>query len=741
MAPRNPEPRPSLHQHYHHLLQAQEQQPLLQPPLHLQSPQQHLQLPPEQQQQQQQQLLLRPTFPRLWSRLSYVSKRSFRSHSSSFEADDEFSDSDMEDGSAGQGVRRRRHGAFGGPARYPNEDTRPTSPKELAGWYMYSFAAETYVICAIGSFIPILLESLARENGVLIKDRTTPCKASYEKGAAGGDAKGSQCVVNVLGVEINTASFAMYTFSVSVLLQALLVVSISCAADHGNYRKKLLLIFAGIGSASVMAYIFVTKHVYLLGAVLAIISNTSFGASFVLLNSFLPLLVRHHPRREFAEATAALTPDLDPSPGSQPLSQPLSAATDAAPHGDDGDESEALLDSTAALLRENGLTRVRTREDLTSIELQLSTEISGKGIGIGYCAGLFVQCVAILIVFRLKNSTWSQRLVLLFVGTWWAAFTIPAAMWLRPRPGPPLPAAAVFSSKKRGGGGIRDSLRAWIAYTAYAWRALFRTVSLARQLIDIVLFLAAWFLLSDAIATTSSTAILFAKTQLRMEPWALAMINVISTVAGIAGALSWPPVSRRFGLRPHQTILACIALFELIPLYGLAGYLPFVRRWGVMGLQQPWEMFPLAAVYGFVLGGLSGYCRSLYGELIPPGSEAAFYALYAITDKGSSVFGPAIVGAIIDATEEIRPAFWFLAVMVGLPAPLIWFIDVDRGKAEGERLAEVIEGFKAEGEEESDEDTHSQGYDEDELENDRRGPILGGYDERDDGLAESGPRR
>jgi MFS-type transporter involved in bile tolerance (Atg22 family) len=55
------------------------------------------------------------------------------------------------------------------------------------------------------------------------------------------------------------------------------------------------------------------------------------------------------------------------------------------------------------------------------------------------------------------------------------------------------------------------------------------------------------------------------------------------------------------------------------------------------------------------MGGLSSFCRSLFGELIPPGFEAAFYALYAITDKGSSVFGPAIVGAITDATGEIRP--------------------------------------------------------------------------------------
>ena len=106
-------------------------------------------------------------------------------------------------------------------------------------------------------------------------------------------------------------------------------------------------------------------------------------------------------------------------------------------------------------------------------------------------------------------------------------------------------------------------------------------------------------------------------------------------------------------------------------------------------------MYPLGAVYGFVLGGLSSYCRSLFGELIPPGSEAAFYALYAITDKGSSIFGPAIVGQIVDRTGEIRPAFWFLAALVGLPAPLIYFVNVERGKAEGEKLAEVIEGFKS----------------------------------------------
>lgn len=474
----------------------------------------------------------------------------------------------------------------------------------------------------------------------------------------------------------------MYTFSISVLLQALLVVSISSAADHGQYRKKLLLALAWIGSCSVMLFIFISKDLYILGAILTIISNVAFGASFVLLNSFLPLLVRNHPRVLYADL--ASTPALSTNVGSQRLEPPLGEEDT-----EDTEETQTLPDnsSATALLYDgvdhNELSKVLTHADQTSVELKLSTELSAKGIGIGYAAGLFVQCCAILILIRMHSTTWSLRVVLFFIGAWWAVFTIPAAFWLRPRPGPPLPA-----------GSSRSGFKALVSYTTFAWKSLYQTVRLAKRLVDIILFLAAWFLLSDAIATTSSTAILFAKTSLNMESWALGLISVISTITGIAGALSWSYISRRFNLKPHQTLLACIALFELIPLYGLLGYLPFVRAWGVIGLQQWWEMFPLAAVYGFVLGGLSSYCRAVYGELIPPGSEAAFYALYAITDKGSSVFGPFIVASIIEATGEIRPAFWFLACLVGLPAPLIYFVDAERGRLEAQKLARVIEGMR-----------------------------------------------
>jgi UMF1 family MFS transporter len=128
----------------------------------------------------------------------------------------------------------------------------------------------------------------------------------------------------------------------------------------------------------------------------------------------------------------------------------------------------------------------------------------------------------------------------------------------------------------------------------------------------------------------------------------------------------------------------------IIPLYGLLGYIPFIQSWGVGGLQKAWEIYPLGFIHGFVMGGLSSYCRSFYGLLIPPGSEAAFYALYAITDKGSSAVGPAVVGVIVDRVGSIRPAFIFLAVLIALPAPLIWMVDVKKGHADAVRMAGII---------------------------------------------------
>ena len=573
---------------------------------------------------------------------------------------------------------------------YEGEDLRPTSVKELWGWYAYGFAAEVFVVCGVGknvltcvdhchglvglyarcshchadqrsgSFIPITLEQLARERGVLLADRSTPCDAEIITAA---DTSG-QCIVTMFGVEINTASFAMYTFSISVFLQALLIISMSGAADHGSHRKALLLMFGFVGAGAVMLFLLISADTYMLGALFAIVANTCFGASSVLLNSFLPLLVRQHPEAQGS----------GPAPETTAIS-PLDEQDEDVVH------AEVLTSSTAGLLSNDDHTKLQENAPPGAAQksiAQLSSRISANGIGVGYIAAFVVQVLGMGIVTMLGETLWSLKVVLFLIGAWWFAFSVPSALWLRPRPGPPLQIGSAGLGRRR----------VWLAYISHSWKSLGKTAVRARQLKDVLLFLAAWFLLSDAMATISGTAVLFAKTTLHMKPKALALINVVVMLSGVTGAFAWRTVERILHISPLQTILACLALFALIPFYALLGFIEGFP----LGLKNPWEMYPVALTYGLILGGLSSYCRSTFSLLIPPGSEAAFYALYAITDKGSSVLGPAVVGAITDRFGEIRPAFTFLAVLVLLPGFILMWVNVERGRAEGAKLAQVVGG-------------------------------------------------
>ncbi|KAH7384958.1 autophagy-related protein 22-like protein [Cadophora sp. MPI-SDFR-AT-0126] len=564
-----------------------------------------------------------------------------------------------------QGSPRRR------TPRYEGEDISPTTSRELKGFYAYGLAAEVFAVCGVGSFLPVALEQLARERGVLWSDQTTPCVVKPDSGPRAASVAGllvraavsdteadtnHQCVIPALG-NMTTSSFALYTFSLAVFVQALALVSFSAVADHGRYRKKFLIGFGVTGGISSALFIFVVPQIFFVGSFLAVIGVTCLGSSFVILNSFLPLLVANHPH--VRDQVAA--PDDEP-------------ATSSPRSGDRGYSSvDEGLDATHKL----------GDRQIDSTALKLSTKISSKGVGIGYIAAVFVQVLSIMLLFGMSklsvSSTLPIRLVLFMVGSWWLGFTIPASMWLRDRPGPPLKTISSANSWKTS-----------VAYITFAWGSVWKTIRVAVKLRQMVIFLIAWFLLSDAIATVSGTAILFARTELKMGTVAIALLSITATSSGICGAFTWPIISRHFKLKTNRTVVACIALMEIIPLYGLLGYIPFVKSWGVGGLQQSWEIYPLGFIHGFVMGGLSSYCRSFFGLLIPPGSEAAFYALYAITDKGSSAVGPAVVGAIVDATGQIRPAFVFLAILIALPAPLILMVDVDKGRDDAARTAGVL---------------------------------------------------
>lgn len=100
-----------------------------------------------------------------------------------------------------------------------------------------------------GAFLPVLLEQLARENGVFFSDHSKPCvdhhAATTTTQSHARDAEqqksSEQCMVRYLGLEMSTSSLALYTSSAAVLLQALVLICFSSFADHGKYCLPCLM--------------------------------------------------------------------------------------------------------------------------------------------------------------------------------------------------------------------------------------------------------------------------------------------------------------------------------------------------------------------------------------------------------------------------------------------------------------------------------------------------------------------
>lgn len=587
----------------------------------------------------------------------------------------------------------------------------PATKRELWGWFSYSWASEPFIVSAVGTYVPILLEQFARHNAVRVDDHNIACDSPSQTrftvrsdnstltqpGGPGlvppGDINNpindQQCVVHVFSLFfIDTASFALYTFSLSVLIQTLVVISMSGAADRGKFRKKLLIWFAVIGAIATCGFLAVSQSHYLVCAILAIVSNSAFGAVAVCGNSFLPVIVRNHPHvlsvvEKIQDISSTVTSGTDDNHQEDRTNESSDTT-----HNNDQEPQTDRTPEVIGLL-EQGRAKPNDGEHplLTSITSKISSTLSGKGVALGYISALVVQIVTIIIITATGSSTWSLQYAIFTVGCWWLVFQIPVVAFLRSRPGPPLPKSNHIHDPTKFSHRFRQFsmkvTRGAHEYIVYGWATLYNTFKEARQMKDVAIFLFSWFLISDAATTINSAAVLFAKTELQMAPSSLAVIGVMVVFFGILGATLMPKyiLPRLGSANPTRGIIFVVIMASFIPLYGLIGF--FTNH---LGLRHPWEMYLLAAWYGFALGGLNTLCRSVFSMLIPKGKETTFFSLFSVTDKGSSIFGPLITGLITDKTHNIRYTFYFLFLLMLIPIFFLFWLDVERGRNEAQYL-------------------------------------------------------
>jgi len=100
-----------------------------------------------------------------------------------------------------------------------------------------------------------------------------------------------------------------------------------------------------------------------------------------------------------------------------------------------------------------------------------------------------------------------------------------------------------------------------------------------------------------AFTTITSTAVLFAKTSLKLPPSSLVVVGLLTPTAGILGSLMWPKIQHAFKLSNKAILMVLVLLASLVPLYGCLGFLPGLKG-RVGGLVTAGEMYVLAVYFG-----------------------------------------------------------------------------------------------------------------------------------------------
>jgi MFS transporter, UMF1 family len=316
-----------------------------------------------------------------------------------------------------------------------------------------------------------------------------------------------------------------------------------------------------------------------------------YGATNVLSNAYLPVLVRNHPDLHL-----------------EPVVESSSASSSASVT-----ESTPLITSQATLAEEAEKAN------------RLAAHISSRGLTYGYIAALILQVSAVGSIYFLGvDNPIALKFPIFLAATWWAIFFFPTVpFWLKPRPGPPLSGTNIHR-------GALGELARVVKYIGFGWKQIWETIKEVRRLREVQIYLFSWFLLSDGVITMSALAIIYAKTSLELTPAGLAMISGTALIMNALGAFLWPSViAVKLNLSVVPTMKLLISLVACLPGYAMVGLIwpGVVDTLGFGALTHAWELYTLAAVFGFLAGGVNVYGRAIFAELIPSGKESTFFSV------------------------------------------------------------------------------------------------------------------
>lgn len=260
--------------------------------------------------------------------------------------------------------------------------------------------------------------------------------------------------------------------------------------------------------------------------------------------------------------------------------------------------------------------------------VELHDKVSAKGFSRGYIGSslLLIVCLVFIQVFNID-----PRLSFVITGIWWLGFS---QITFRGLP------SNIYNHKPEG-----NQLSKGFNELKKVWKQMASNKSLKR-------YLAAFFVYSMGVQTVMLMAVFFGTKEIdwlegEMETGLIISILVIQFIA-VAGAYLMAFLSKKLGNIQALGIVVLIWILICIGAYAL--------------VYKPLHFYIVAALIGFVMGGIQSLSRSTYSKLLPDTEDhASYFSFYDVLEKVGIVIGTFFFG-FIEGMFSIRESVLMLIV-------------------------------------------------------------------------------
>ncbi len=260
-------------------------------------------------------------------------------------------------------------------------------------------------------------------------------------------------------------------------------------------------------------------------------------------------------------------------------------------------------------------------------------KVSAKGYSLGYIGSVILLILNLILVmfgesFGITEPGLAPRLCFVSVGIWWAGF---AQITFRRLPD------KSFDKK------VTDKDYLIKGYTEL--KTVFIELTKMRRLPR---YLGAFFVFNMGVQTIMYLAASYGKDEIKDMPEEGLIISILLIqLIAIGGSYFWAFMSARIG---NVKALTAIVAIWIVTCY--IGYI----------ITQPIEFYGLAALVGFIMGGVQSLSRSTYSKFLPTTQDhSSYFSFYDVCEKMGIVLGIFSYGFILQLTGSARNCIFALA--------------------------------------------------------------------------------